>query len=182
MKHIPFQSDFYSYIIPENKEYLLKVCENAPKVNNQFFSWGSKSISNKKRLNPNGFLEALGPSLKDFFAELDLENYNVIISEVWKNVYEKGHHQELHYHPGCDLSCVIFLDDYTEGQSKFYFSNRHSCEPSSVWGKIINNDSWYMYPQKGSLIFFPSHMLHGVTPHGLSKERQTIAINMNINI
>tara|TARA_B100000287_G_C20372321_1_gene678203 strand:- start:89 stop:643 length:555 start_codon:yes stop_codon:yes gene_type:complete len=183
MKSIPFPTDFYSYIIPPNKDHLLKICESAPKVRDQSFVWGSKSISDKVRLNHNGLLEALEPSLKIFWDELDMSPPNQIkILEGWKNIYKKGYHQELHYHPSCDVSCVIFLDDYKEGQSKFYFSNRHSCEPTSIWGKIINTNSWYMYPERGSLIFFPSHMLHGVTPHNLNEERKTIALNFDIVI
>lgn len=180
MRYIPFQTDFYSYIVPPNKEYLLNICKTAPKTKNQSFLWGSKSLSDKIRLNPNGFLNALSPSLKIFFDELGVEHYNTDVTEVWKNSYKKGYHQEIHDHPDCDLSCVIFLDDYKEGQSKFYFSNRHSREPNSVWGNIINLHSWYMYPEKGSLIFFPSHMLHGVTPHNSNKNRETISINLNI--
>ena len=181
MKHIPFQTDFYSYIIPSNKEYLLNLCENSPKVKNQTFLWGSKSVSEKIRINPNGFCDALKPAINEFFTELGATAPKINVHEVWKNIYKKGYHQELHYHPGCDLSCVIFLDDYKEGQSKFYFSNRHSCEITNMWEKYVNIDSWYMYPERGGVIFFPSHMLHGVTPHNLSRERKTISINISFD-
>ena len=34
--------------------------------------------------------------------------------------------------------------------------------------------------QKGEVIFFPGHVLHGVTPNLSDVDRKTIAVNVNI--
>ena len=38
--------------------------------------------------------------------------------------------------------------------------------------------SHVIIPKAGDIIFFPSYMLHGVTPHRMEEPRTTIAFNL----
>ena len=41
-------------------------------------------------------------------------------------------------------------------------------------------DNFQIEPDKGDILFFPSHMLHGVSPHKSDTPRVTISGNITI--
>jgi len=186
---VPFKNDFYSYIIPPNKEEVLEHCWKSKNIEDQSFSWGFKSFSKKENIDPEGFEDVLYPSLDLFLSEIYIDNCDISIESdlVWKNTYYKGYHQEIHSHIPSDFSCVIFLDDYDDNSSQFYFFNENGRNTPFKLKSLCNDnrhymdDSWAMKPEKGSIIFFPSHMLHGVTPHFSEKPRTTVALNFILN-
>ena len=185
MKITPFPTDFYTIHLPSNKEDLIKACKTAKRVKDQHFSWGKLSISQKERIDATEIYKELIPCIEEFCNDLGIKSIGVKVNDAWRNVYKKGYHQEPHDHTasGSDLACVIFLDDYKEDQSTFYFTNlRHMCEPSDVWSKVLCVHSWEMKPPRGGVMFFPSHMLHGVTPHNSKKDRTTISLNMSLHV
>jgi|TARA_R100000030_G_scaffold88536_2_gene72510 uncharacterized protein (TIGR02466 family) len=183
MKVTPFPTDFYTIHQPSNKEDLIRACKNAKKVKDQHFRWGYLSISQKERIDATEIYKELIPCIEEFCNDVGIKSIGVEVNDAWRNVYKKGYHQEPHDHTDCDLACVIFLDEYKKDQSSLYFTNlRHDCEPSAVWSKIINVHSWKMTPPRGSVIFFPSHMLHGVTPHNSKKERTTVSLNIVLKV
>ena len=181
MKVTPFPTDFYTIHHPSNKEDLLRACKNAVRVEDQRFGWGKLSFSQKERIDPIEIYKELIPSIQEFCNDLKIKSIEIKVSDAWRNTYKNGYFQEPHDHADCDLACVIFLDDYAEEESTLYFTNlRHQCEPTEIWSNIVNVHSWKMTPDKGSVIFFPSHMLHGVTPHNLKKERITVSLNLTL--
>jgi len=183
MKVIPFPTDFYTYHEPSNKEDLIRACKKAPKDKDQRFSWGKLSISKRERIDATEIYNELIPCIEEFCNDLEIKSVGIKVIDAWRNTYKKGYHQEPHDHRGSDLACVIFLDDYKEDQSTLYFTNmRHWCEPSDEWTNILNVHSWKMSPPRGGVMFFPSHMLHGVTPHNSKKERTTVSLNMTLNV
>ena len=184
---VPFKNDFYSYIIPPNKEEVINHCWKSKITEDQTFGWGSNCISKKEKLDPQGFEDILLPSLRILFSEIYLDECDFSIENIWKNTYREGFYQEIHSHIPCDLSCVIFLNDYDSDSSKFYFYNERGRTTPSKLKSLCNDnrhymhDTWILQPEKGSIIFFPSHMLHGVTPHFSEKPRTTVALNFILN-
>ena len=184
----PFPQDFYMTIDPLNKEDLVNVCQNGKLDKNQSFSWKKGCIVKSERLVPKEIMPVLGPSLDAFTKEISLSfrtsiEGNLYIDEVWRNTYTKGSFQEVHDHLPYDISGVIFLDDYQKGSAEFYFFNRNYPQLTEGWRGIIgrtSNNSPQINAKRGQVIFFPSHMLHGVTPQNNSKPRKTVSFNIKI--
>ena len=85
----------------------------------------------------------------------------------------------MHDHPGCQLVCVIFGNEWEEGFSRFFIMNRHGSEVDIFWKRIIPVDQIWMKPREGDVVFIPPWMLHGVSPHISDKTRITASVNLN---
>ena len=187
MIELPFHNDFYSLVSPKNKNEIVKHCLNPflelPK-DDENFEWGSECLSEKVGLKPIGFTELLEPYIIQVLNGIIDEGtpYGFTIEEVWKNTYHRYYHQESHSHTGSDLSFVIFMDDYKENDAKFYFLNERSRVTSETWTGLSDTmgDSISIEPERGDILFFPSHMLHGVTPHKSDTPRITVSGNIKL--
>tara|TARA_B100000287_G_scaffold223302_1_gene210701 strand:- start:206 stop:790 length:585 start_codon:yes stop_codon:yes gene_type:complete len=192
--HHIFSNQFYSLITPPNKEDILSALKNF-KVDSQEtknIKWSEKLPNIKvESLYPDEVLPFLIPSLKIFFEQLRVPEIPIRLLTIWKNTYRKEGYQEVHSHLSLNgdvhLSGCIFLDDFHPQDGKFYFYNRHACEISSPWRKILNENAteYVVYvptPKRGDIIFFPADMLHGVYAHKSGKIRQTISFNIGMNL
>ena len=182
MIEIPFYNDFYSIIEPENKDEIIEHCTNAVPLPDQDFVWGEHCISEKVYLKLTGFSELLKPYIIECLSEVVNIPYGYYLLEVWKNTYHRYYHQEPHYHGGCELSFVIFLNDYKENDASFYFVNEKDRVTPDTWSDISHkmSDSKWIEPKRGDILFFPSHMLHGVSPHKSDTPRVTISGNIEL--
>ena len=74
------------------------------------------------------------------------------------------------------MSCVFFKSSGDE----FYFYDRNSINLSRSMKKLLNyGDSYTVRAESGDIMFFPSHMLHGVCP-SKTLERTTMSVNFDI--
>ena len=85
---------------------------------------------------------------------------NPRFGHIWKNVYSKHDYQDVHIHPNCQWSFVIYVDRY----SKTSFLN-----PSikDIQNQIGNQVAQFPLDYKpnlgpGSIIIFPSFLFHMV--------------------
>ena len=184
MIEIPFWNDFYSIVKPENKNEIIEHCLNAIELPKQDFEWGDECLSEKVYLKLTGFTELLKPYIIEILSELVDEDipYGFAVEEVWKNTYHRYYHQEQHDHQGYELSFVIFLTDYQEDDAKFYFVNERTRLTAELWGDVsgLMPDSLPIKGEKGDIVFFNSHMLHGVSPHKSDNPRITVSGNITI--
>ena len=183
MIEIPFYNDFYSLILPDNHEEIIEHCLNATELPEESFQWGEVCLSEKVYLKLTGFTELLNPFLVEILNQLIEVPYSYSIEEIWKNTYYRNYHQEQHDHRGYELSFVIFMQDYKENDAKFYFVNdRNRLTPSTwidlAWSKMP--DDLHIAPKRGEILLFPSHMLHGVSPHLSDEPRITISGNISL--
>ncbi len=176
-----YSHNFYSLITPPNKEDLLSKLKNIQKTKNQYFSWKTGCDVETERLDKNQISDLITPSLHLFLRDLDLKKtVDVELVDVWKNVYRKGCFQEIHDHiEDCDFSSVLFMDDQEKDFARFFFYNRNITELSSNWRKILfpYGHNYVIDHKKGDILFFPSHMLHGVMQHKSNKPRTTVTFN-----
>ena len=182
---VPFYNDFYSLISPENKDEIIEHCMNPDlELPKEEFQWGDECLSEKVYLKLTGFTDILKPYVIEILSELVDEGmaYGFSVDEVWKNTYHRYYHQEQHDHQGYELSFVIFMNDYSENDAKFYFLNERNRVTSTTWLSLSEGmeDSIYIEPKKGDILFFPSHMIHGVTPHQSDIPRITISGNISL--
>jgi len=182
MIEIPFWNDFYSIVNPENKNEIIEHCLNAVELPQQEFKWGEHCLSEKVYLKLTGFSDLLKPSIIEVLSEVIDVHYGFSVYEIWKNTYHRYYHQESHSHTGSDLSFVIFMNDYKENNAKFYFLNERSRVTSDTWTGLSDTmgDSISIEPERGDILFFPSHMLHGVTPHQSDTPRITVSGNITL--
>ena len=183
MIEIPFWNDFYSIITPKNKNEIIEHCMNTslelPRDN---FEWGDHCLSEKISLSNKGFTELLNPYVVEVLSEVVEIPYSFTVDNVWKNTYHRYYHQEVHDHQGYELSFVIFLNDFSEDDARFYFINERTRLTAELWGDVsgLMPDSLPVEGKKGDIVFFPSHMLHGVSPHKSDNPRITVSGNITI--
>ena len=182
---VPFYNDFYSLISPENKDEVIEHCMNTDlELPKEKFQWGEECLSDKVYLKLTGFTEILKPSVIEVLSEIMDEGvpYGFAVEEVWKNTYRRYYHQEQHDHQGYELSFVIFLNDFQEDDARFYFVNERTRVCSDIWGDLssICPDTMGIEAEKGDIVFFPSHMIHGVSPHKSDNPRITVSGNITI--
>ena len=183
MIEIPFYNDFYSTVRPENKNEIIEHCMNSSlELPRMDFQWGDACLSDKVSLKLTGFTELLQPYIIEVLSEVVSVNYTFTIDEVWKNTYHRYYHQEQHDHQGYELSFVIFLTDYHKDDARFYFVNERTRLTAELWGDVsgLMPDSLPVEGKKGDIVFFPSHMLHGVSPHKSDNPRITVSGNITI--
>ena len=185
MIETPFWNDFFSVISPENRNEIIEHCMNPElELPKQDFEWGEQCLSEKVYLKLTGFTELLKPYLIEVLSEVidgDIP-YGFSVDEVWKNTYYRYYHQEQHDHRGFELSFVIFMNDYQENDAQFYFVNERCRLTAESWGDIsaLMPDTIPIEGKKGDIVFFPSHMLHGVSPHQSDNTRITVSGNVTI--
>ena len=186
MIETPFWNDFFSWVSPENKNEIIEHCMNPSlELPKEEFKWGDECLSEKVHLKLTGFTELLKPYVIEVLSEVIDEGipYGFSIDEVWKNTYHRYYHQKQHDHQGYELSFVIFMNDYQENDAKFYFVNERTRLTAESWGDVsaLMSDSLPIEGKKGDIVFFPSHMLHGVSPHKSDTPRVTISGNISID-
>ena len=182
---VPFYNDFYSLISPENKDEIIEHCMNPElELPKEEIQWGEECLSDKIYLKLTGFTELLKPSIIKVLTKVIDEDipYGFAVEEVWKNTYHRYYHQEQHDHMGYELSFVIFLNDFSEDDARFYFVNERTRVSSPIWGDLSSMcpDTMGIEPDKGDILFFPSHMIHGVSPHKSDNPRITVSGNITI--
>ena len=185
MIETPFWNDFFSLISPENKNEIIEHCMNPElELPKQGFQWGDECLSEKVYLKLTGFTELLKPHIIEVLSEVIDEDipYGFSVDEVWKNTYHRYYHQEQHDHQGYELSFVIFMNDFQEDNARFYFVNERCRLTAELWRDVsaLMPDSIPIEGEKGDIVFFPSHMLHGVSPHKSDTPRVTVSGNITI--
>jgi uncharacterized protein (TIGR02466 family) len=97
---------------------------------------------------------------------------DIIIPEIWFNVYKPGYSQELHAHGGAVLS-GIYLLELNEPNTTMFFNNNSRYE-------YMKSDVGSVFPtshiEEGNVIFFPSEVPHSVNK--CTRDRITISFNL----
>ena len=180
-----FPHYFHSETTPSNKEEMLDAIENADLMPDQDCSWNDGCLVKFERLDfGNNFTEVFQPVLDQFFNEmgLNVDGLNLFLHEIWRNTYTKGFFQEIHDHFPHSLSGVVFLTDEQEGDGKFYFYHRHGSEVSKEWIELgFIGERKFVKAERGKVILFPSHMLHGVSLHKSDNIRKPVSFNINFD-
>jgi len=175
-----FKSNFYTvYQAPNADELINKInTYNEEHIDNDHFTWGSKSRSDKIPLKWEDYMELLEPSIQLFGKEFNV-NFNYTLYDPWINFYKRGDHQEVHGHPPNHLSCVFMANDGEEF-SQFYFIDKEFSTSYNMRKIIDHYDTYIVKLKAGDIMFFPSYMLHGVTPHKSDIIRKSLSFNLDL--
>jgi uncharacterized protein (TIGR02466 family) len=185
-KLLTSQEKIYEFHAP--KDLFDKVYEQVLKIN--FYKNAHNKISidasrkdqeqEEKNLakNPNfdelhqWFMECIQKVSVDTGYECDFK-----IVHTWANKSEKQEKHHEHNHPMAVISGVFYLTTAGEngGGETYYVYN------STAWDKAflryIQEEKYYVKPEAGKLILFPSMLNHGCLPHKEENPRYTIAFD-----
>ena len=96
----------------------------------------------------------------------DLALCKPVVTSVWTIRQQEGDYQEMHSHPGGNLSGNIYISapefsaNSRPSDGQILFRLPHTKDVS----KFIMNDTWKYTPTPGTVIVFPSHLPHTVYP------------------
>lgn len=178
MKNIFSNNFYYHFKAPNSEEFISFLdkieCKKDPN------HWSSLCLVDITKIEIPDVSSYLVPNFKIFLSKIKYTG-KINLQRPWISFYEKGYFQEIHDHaPGSDFSCVFFVN-CGENFSNFYFWNKNYNEAPSNVNKVINIPSYHIVNvESGDIIFFPSHLLHGVTPHKSDIVRKTFSCNFNL--
>ncbi len=92
------------------------------------------------------------------------------VNTIWYNYYESFGEHKIHSHPHSDISGIYILELSGEKNNTVFYPNNHNCE---FFTDVIHTED----VDEGSLLLFPSHLLHQVTP--CKKPKITISFNIS---
>ena len=144
----------------------LDSCEEAP--------WGELCSVTNISIQEDIF-DLMTPSLTLLGQEVGL-SMTMNMNRPWVSQYKRGDFQEVHDHNDCDL-VGVFFPEYKEGYSKFYFIDRSVNLKRPLMDIMGNRNNYIVNYSAGDIIFFPSHMLHGVSKHDHDDKRRTLSCN-----
>ena len=174
-----FSNSFYSKFQAPNAGELISTLE-MDEGENVKYSWSDMCNVKTYRLSTEKYLPILKPSIELFARNAAIGELNYYMWDPWINFYSRNGFQELHDHSNHDIVCVFFLDTGTDF-SEFYFYNRNHIQWSFNWRTLMElSDRFVPTIRKGDIMFFPGHMLHGVSPHRSDKVRRTLSFNLDI--
>jgi uncharacterized protein (TIGR02466 family) len=96
----------------------------------------------------------------------ELKYCKPVVTSIWTIQQYSGDYQEMHSHPGGNLSGNIYIsapelnDNSKPSDSQILFRLPQTKDIT----KFIMNDTWKYNPTPGTVIVFPSHLPHTVYP------------------
>ena len=106
---------------------------------------------------------------------------------AWANVNRDGHGNAAHHHPGCFWSCVYWVQTGEVGDGgEFEIQDPRGILPGFVApslryalpGCLSAGGSDFIVPVAGTLLLFPSWLVHAVRPFRGAEPRISVAINL----
>lgn len=115
--------------------------------------------------------------------------------EMWANISPMGASNQMHAHPGSLWSAVYFVDNGGDADPtsadptadgalvlldpRFPMNRAHAADLVFVGPDGAREESNVkIVPEPGTMLIFPSWLMHGVRPHGGRGERISIAMNV----
>jgi uncharacterized protein (TIGR02466 family) len=118
----------------------------------------------------------------DAFAVVRDSHY---INSMWGNIAHPNHRQNMHVHPNCLLSGLIYLKAPVNCGPTMFVSPRRltkNFEPRYQVRNDINSDYFLMPAEKGRMLLWPSHVPHQVEQGTADESEDRVVIAFNVSI
>ena len=125
------------------------------------------------------FLENLPFEYQDDIKDALKDLPAFIFNNWWLNINYKGNHNVVHTHPNSDLSIVWNITD-NYGLLNFRHPNAH--ERWKLLKVLDREEERTINAKAGTIIVFPSDLIHYVLPHELESPRITISMNLSLKL
>jgi uncharacterized protein (TIGR02466 family) len=175
-------------------------CENFVDIKFELLDWiydyKFKNIgierSNRKGWQSDSNLH-LNESFSRFKTYIELNIFELIkiynckfkLNAMWVNINSPGSYNVCHDHPGSILSGVIWIKSPNNCGKLAFQSNISFMEyellkhiDDDIAKKFNYYDEFQFIPVEGTLIIFPSHLLHDVEPNESDEDRISISFNL----
>jgi len=101
--------------------------------------------------------------------------------DAWANVNRQGNYNIPHSHPNSTWSCVYYVDTgdadmNNEKSGVITFLNPNSASSVSFFPETVG-DKFNLWPEPGTMLVFPSYLVHLVHPYTGKRPRVSIALN-----
>ena len=112
----------------------------------------------------------------------ELKYCKPVVTSIWTIRQHEGDYQEMHSHPGGNLSGNIYIsapelsDNSKPSDSQILFRLPQTKDIT----KFIMNDTWKYNPTPGTIIVFPSHLPHTVYPWQGHGNRTVVAFDAKL--
>ena len=145
--------------------------------------------SNTNFISDNSFIlnDNVFVSLKNFIQNTIREyalyvfntNHEFAITQSWITKNNSGQSQEIHTHPGSIISGVFYINlpkdsgciEFNRGRSVFEMQIDKNCTNSWM------SDRYVVSPKTGTLLLFPSNLMHSVKTNNTDQTRYSLAFN-----
>ena len=112
------------------------------------------------------------------FLHIDRTKFQFDMGNIWANINDKGAWNSPHRHNGCFYSGAFYIQaEGDEGFITFIDKNEQVLFQFPQSPKMRETIS--IRPRSGSLLLFPSGLLHMVEPNPTDRDRYSIAFNTN---
>jgi uncharacterized protein (TIGR02466 family) len=118
----------------------------------------------------------------DAFAVVRDSHY---VNSMWGNIANPNHRQNMHVHPNCLLSGLIYIKAPVNCGPTMFVSPRRltkNFEPRYQVRNDINSDYFIMPAEKGRMLLWPSHIPHAVEQGTADESEERIVIAFNVSI
>jgi len=112
----------------------------------------------------------------------ELKMCKPVVTSIWTIKQEQGQYQELHSHPGGNISGNIYINapDFAEDSASSDGVLTFKLPQTKDVTKFIMNDTWKYKPTPGTVIVFPSYLSHTVYPWRGQGTRTVMAFDAKI--
>ena len=107
---------------------------------------------------------------------VDTSQASVSMGNIWGNINDKGAWNKPHRHNGCWLSGAFYV--HADGDEGNFVAVKEGADVVSDFPH--NNkqrETFEVSPVTGTLLLFPSGLIHMVEPNPTSKDRYSVAFN-----
>lgn len=112
----------------------------------------------------------------------ELKYCKPVVTSIWTIRQYEGQYQEMHSHPGGNLSGNMYITAPEFSQDKLPSDGQVNFRLPSTKdiSKFIMTDTWKYDPQPGTVILFPSHLPHVVYPWKGAGHRTVMAFDAKL--
>tara|TARA_B100000287_G_scaffold322650_1_gene306569 strand:+ start:931 stop:1617 length:687 start_codon:yes stop_codon:yes gene_type:complete len=122
--------------------------------------------------------------------EFGFNDYTVRLSNLWANINKYGDSNAVHTHSGSMFAGVYYakIPNCCCGELQFHRPYADQCLKES-WGCDENFDrhehqhnyvNWYVQPKPGTMVIFPSWLMHSVDRSASEDDRISLSFNMHV--
>jgi uncharacterized protein (TIGR02466 family) len=146
--------------------------------------WQSDDVINETHTEFVELKNKIEEAANTYHKDIQLKNnLKEKISNIWININEKGHLNELHHHPHSILSGAFYL----RGKAPIIFQHPFPHINTYFWDQSIieewngvTSGSWVMEPKPNMLLLFPAWLNHKV--HYNKEDTDRISISFNTTL
>ena len=118
-------------------------------------------------------------SIREYTLNVFNTDHKFVITQSWITKNSFGQSQDIHSHPGSIISGVFYVNlpkdsgciEFNRGKSVFEMQINKNCSNSWL------SDRYTVFSETGTLLLFPSNLLHSVRMNNVDQTRYSLAFN-----